>query len=555
MHRTILVTLIVLITTGACGQISVYGEPYSFRSALQKDEIETVFISKLDMEQIQKEDEQRTIEGLLELSGRLVEFDRDMNNSGTWTDLPNGDRIWRLIIEAEGALATELFYENFYLPSGGSLYLYDIDGDQLKGGFTSFNNHDSGLFATDLIKGSTCVLEYFEPSNVYGQGVVNISHVGYSYRHVQGIGQVKAQYCQVDVNCDPEGVDWTEQRSSVVRIRIVDSQGLGWCTGSVMNNTDQNCTPYILTAFHCGDDASTANFLQWKIYFNFQRPGCDIGTAFANQSMTACTKMADSNDGGGTSGSDFLLIEMEDEIPIWYGAFYSGWDATGNGSNNGVSIHHPDGDEKKISTYTSNLISSTWPSGSASGAHWRVTWSATPNGHGVTEGGSSGSPIYNSNKRLIGTLTGGASFCNTVTHPTGQNLPDFYGKMEWHWDRNWNPTADLRDFLDPGNTGSVVYDGQFNPCNFVGIEESSLTELSIFPNPSTGIFNISIDQKYGLIKRYAIYNALGSLVLSKDISATAKFEIDLVYYENGSYIISILTVGGTEFNDRLVLLK
>jgi len=554
MLRTLLITLILTTTIGVNGQVSVGGEPYSLKNGMQKEDVETIVIPKPNMHLIELEDEQRSLAGLLELNGRMIEVDRDLSNSGTWTDLPNGDRIWRLIIEADDALATELFYKDFYIPSGASLHLYDMNDEQLIGGFTSYNNHESGLFTTDLIKGSTCVVEYFEPANVRGEGTLNITHVGYSYRHVPGMSEAKAQDCEVDINCDPEGNDWTDQRGSVVRIRVLTSQGVGWCSGSVMNNTDQDCTPYVLTAFHCGEDASTANYLQWKIYFNYQRPGCEIGNAISNQSMTACIKKADSNDGGGASGSDFLLIEMEDEIPIWYGAFYSGWDATGNGSNIGVSIHHPDGDEKKISTYTSNLVSATWPGGSANGAHWRVIWTGTQNGHGVTEGGSSGSPIYNSDKRLIGTLTGGASYCNSVV-PGGQNQPDYYGKMDWHWDGNSNPTADLKDFLDPGNTGSDVYDGQFNPCNFVGIEETSLDELSIYPNPSIGVFNISFDQRNDLFSRYEVYNAVGSLIMSKEIYSAGDLEIDLSDLESGSYFVTIWNNIGDELTKTVMLLK
>jgi len=91
-------------------------------------------------------------------------------------------------------------------------------------------------------------------------------------------------------------------------------------------------------------------------------------------------------------------------------------------------------------------------------------WSGTENGHGVTEGGSSGSPIFNSGGQIVGQLTGGGSFCNEV-QPGGQNQPDFYGKMSYNWTSNGNTDiVELENFLDPGNTGLTELGGTYVPC-------------------------------------------------------------------------------------------
>jgi len=85
---------------------------------------------------------------------------------------------------------------------------------------------------------------------------------------------------------------------------------------------------------------------------------------------------------------------------------------------------------QKISTYTQTLTTGTW-SGGMSSAHWLVKWAQTTNGWGVTEGGSSGSPLFDNNKRVIGTLTGGNSDCSNQSTAT-----DYYGKFSKHWDAN-----------------------------------------------------------------------------------------------------------------------
>jgi hypothetical protein len=196
---------------------------------------------------------------------------------------------------------------------------------------------------------------------------------------------------------------------------------------------------------------------QWVFYFNYESSGCNSPnneSQIPNNTLTGCARIADSDDGGGNNGSDFLLVLLNNNVPSNFNAYYNGWRSNNVTSSSGVSIHHPSGDIKKISTYTSNLVSSAW--GSANGSHWTVTWSGTANGHGVTEGGSSGSPIFDNQGRIVGTLTGGSSFCNFP------NSPDLYGKMSYHWSSN--PGDDLRDFLDPGNTGLTTLEGTYAPC-------------------------------------------------------------------------------------------
>ena len=119
--------------------------------------------------------------------------------------------------------------------------------------------------------------------------------------------------------------------------------------------------------------------------------------------------------GGGDTGSDFLLLQLgstqNEQSTITklksssFNAFWNGWDANNTVSSQGVGIHHPAGDIKKISTYTSSIYSDTY-GGNVSGTHWSLSWTSTQNGHGITEGGSSGSPLFtynNGNSRIINT--------------------------------------------------------------------------------------------------------------------------------------------------------
>jgi PKD repeat protein len=288
----------------------------------------------------------------------------------------------------------------------------------------------------------------------------------------------------------------------VARIYVVEGAQAGWCTGSLINNTAQNCKPYFLTALHCGINATTANLNQWKFYFRYEAAACTNPTSagtLANYFVTGCLRIADAADGGGNSGSDFLLVKLgnaNNENTVInnlksanLNAYWNGWNASTSPSMGGVSIHHPAGDIKKISTFAGNTVSTQW--GSATGSHWRVTWTANANGHGVTEGGSSGSPLFDNTGNIIGTLTGGSSYC------TALSAPDQYGKMAFHWANNGTTAIEqLKPWLDPANLNVLVFGGSADPCTpttpVAPTANFSASATNIAPGTSVNFTDLSI---------------------------------------------------------------
>lgn len=420
--------------------------------------------------------------------GRSIYTNITLDNSGSWSYLPDGGRVWRLMVVSEGAQALIPYFNGFYLPKGATFHVYTPEKDEVIGAYTSVNNPKDGYFSTGLIHGESCILEYYEPANVIGQGIISLNEVGHAYRWVnnyfprkspreaQGpsLGFGSSSSCEVNVNCS-EGANWQNQKNAVVCILVQSTQGQGFCTGSMINNTNQDCTPYLISAQHCSEGTTSNQYSQWVFYFNYEAPTCTnpstVGT-LTNRSLTGCTKKADSNDNGGATGSDFLLLELSSQPNANYNVYYEGWDATTTASTSGVSIHHPNADIKKISTYTQTLTSDSW-GGSVSGTHWRVKWAATTNGHGVTEPGSSGSPLYNASGLIVGTLTGGDSYCNTP------NQPDDYGKMSYHWTSNGNTSArQLKPWLDPSNSGSLTLNGTASPCGSIVTDDAGIQSIT-----------------------------------------------------------------------------
>jgi hypothetical protein len=458
-----LIAAVLLLYSASQAQINCGGTPLSQVYSLSSAAIETTVLPAFDLTRIALEDAEDQKMGNYPKIGRVLPVGIALADIQAWNDLPDGGRIWRQSLLSEGALALSVQFEDFAIPAGARLYIYSKDGLHQLGGYTDRNNNASGVFSTQLIPADEVVVEYYEPADARGQGSFTIAGVLHAYRLVSEAGQNNAdrdfgdsESCQVNANCT-EGNNWQDEKRGVVRILVFEGQSAGWCSGSLVNNTSLNCSPYILTALHCGENASTSNMNQWVFYFNYESSGCNSPnneSQIPNNTLTGCARIADSDDGGGNNGSDFLLVLLNNNVPSNFNAYYNGWRSNNVTSSSGVSIHHPSGDIKKISTYTSNLVSSAW--GSANGSHWTVTWSGTANGHGVTEGGSSGSPIFDNQGRIVGTLTGGSSLCNFP------NSPDLYGKMSYHWSSN--PGDDLRDFLDPGNTGLTTLEGTYAPC-------------------------------------------------------------------------------------------
>lgn len=390
----------------------------------------------------------------------------NISNSGTWINLPNGDRIWQLVVVCKNALTINLTFSQTVIPTGNELYVYNPSKDFILGKFTASHLYN-GELGTELVPGEMTIVEYFVPKGS-SIGNVNICTVTHGYRTpneflLKAFGGSGA--CNVNVNC-PEGAAWTQQRNSVV---MLVSGSNGFCTGALINNTLNDGKPYVLTANHCYSNPAT-----WIFRFQWESTSCiNPSTSPTFQSLSGAVLRAQ-----GTP-SDFCLVEItgglvNGTVPAAYTPYFSGWDNTETISPSAVCIHHPSGDIKKIAIENNALISTTF-GGSPANSHWGIqAWDL-----GVTEPGSSGSPLYNGNHRIIGQLHGGASACGASA------LSDEYGKVSV----SWNPagstsSGQLKYWLDPNNTNASFLDG-YDPSNAptitldAGLSNSTFIQTSL----------------------------------------------------------------------------
>ena len=484
----LVISALFVLSNSLFSQENIGGTPLSFTLSGLSNSIEIIDLPVPDVSQFSEEDIENDKNHFPQRIATNIQVDIGISNGGTWENLSSGGKIWRLKISCGGALALSVQFDKFYLPEGNKLFLYNEEKTQVLGAFTSLNNNEAGLFSTELIQGDVVILEYLELAGTTGITELNISEIAYAYRNVSFVFDNSkdfgdSDWCQVNVNCSPEGNNWQDEKRGVARILFKEGSYWYWCTGSLVNNTSLDGTPYFLTADHCGGDASAYDRNQWIFYFNYESSGCSNPSSSPTyNSKTGATLKARGNIQG---GSDFQLVQINSAIPSYYNVYYNGWDKSGSSSTSGVGIHHPSGDIKKISTYSSTLSSSTWNGSGyigATNAHWRTSWISTTNGYGVTEGGSSGSPIFNSSGRILGTLTGGSTACNDPYW-------DYYGKFSYHWQSNGTSNSNrLKPWLDPNNTG-VNYLNGYDPnaaappvANFSANNTSPGTGLTVYFN-------------------------------------------------------------------------
>lgn len=484
MKKSLLTFLGAGLILSLQSQISEGGIPASFGKTLVNEtnpfdaSYQVHSLLAPDMNTIHQEDAENDSKGKPYRVAVNIPVSYSMTNSGTWTHLSNGDKVWRMGIRIPGATGLSLYFASpVQVPVGGKLHAYNEKHSQYVGAYTS----NTPVFQSmEIIQGEFLTLEYYMPAGSTALPVIEISKVAYYYRGFEArlavfntgdeiIEDRTHGSCEVDAVCS-ESTGHVDQRSSAVHYSFEVGASTYVCSGAVVNNTDQDCTPYILTANHCGEPDANADIVNHVWYFNYQRPTCvpsntSSYTGALSQTMSGGTFRASSSlgthpasTGSQVDGADFALIELNSSIPSGYNAYFSGWSRSTTAATSGICYHHPAGDEKKISTYTSSLSSSTYNGGWAN-AHWQVTWAATANGHGVTEGGSSGSPIYDQNNRIVGHLSGGSSYCSTPTSP------DLYGKFNKAWDTDGSTNASqLEPWLDPSGSGAMTLDGTWAPC-------------------------------------------------------------------------------------------
>ncbi|KAG0265035.1 hypothetical protein BG011_005602 [Mortierella polycephala] len=315
--------------------------------------------------------------------------------------------------------------------------------------------------------------------------------------------QTMSGKCNVDVACHLK--EYYDQTRSVGVLLTDYNQK--YCTGALINNARQDGRQLFLTANHCAGYTNTSSHI---VMFNHEKAQCGSNSEVVNKHDTAqgLVKLAS------YVLSDYTLYEIVEPIPDAYNLYLSGWSALprapssrlrkssplrysmsleheqkvtspwrshrSSRSHNGhkgdpapvpaptpdpasapvdpseswipiVCIHHPSGDAKKISFFfNGSLPQACWGECHPEEYfHWKVPhWDK-----GTTEPGSSGSPLFDADKRIVGQLHGGSASC------WNKNGYDMYGAIFASFQTPPKIADRLATYLDPEGTRTKLMDG------------------------------------------------------------------------------------------------
>ena len=375
------------------------------------------------------------------------ETNLNFNNSGTWIDLMNGGKIWQLHLICENALTVNLTFENLEIPDGNELYVYNPDKSFILGKFVQRHIYE-GQLGTELVPGNEVIVEYYvAPQNVNASRSLTIDKVTHGYRTADEFIQKALKAfgssgsCNMNAEC-PDGIPWEDQIRATM---MLVSGSNGFCTGSMINNCNSDGTPYVLTANHCYSNPAT-----WIFRFNWQSATCtNPGSSPSFESLSGAVLRSR------RTPSDFCLVEITGglvggTVPLSYNTYFPGWDHSDTPPTTTMCVHHPSGDIKKISFDDNPAVSANGMGSSENNSQWQVQWDRNT----TTEPGSSGSPLFDQNGRIVGQLWGGGASCSNL------NAPDYYGKVSYSWD----PAGSNSD--DAGITSIVTPTGAYCTDNF-----------------------------------------------------------------------------------------
>lgn len=445
LFRFWLVISFSLICFSTEAQISHGGTPL-FKDAKFKSTIPVTYLPRFVKASILKGSEFVEGKNYLKHVQYAHEYKLSYNsqNSGIWEQLEDGRRVWRIFLSSPGAYSLGLEFSKFELPKNASLFVYNYQSNRILGAYTEKNNKVSGKFTIEPLKGDEIIVEYIEPLNAEFDVKLEIGTVLHDYKNI--FNQLRGETslvkssgsCNININC-PVGDDWQIEKQSVCHILYN-----GYiASGALINNTSFDGTPYLLTAHHVIDSQEEADVAIF--YFNYEAVDCESSSGSKSQSISGANLLST------TSNLDFTLLELSVMPPASFSPFYAGWDRSGRIPSNTVCIHHPNADVKKISLDYDSPITDSYSDTKFTfdiDTHWRIVeWDL-----GTTEGGSSGSPLFDENHRIIGDLTGGEASCSN-------SVNDYYAKFSESWANYSEADQQLKFWLDPLDLGLDMLDG------------------------------------------------------------------------------------------------
>ena len=473
-HRRVIISLFQTVLLCFLVSLNVSGQLESQTGSLLHKKIESWYDIKIDSQILS------TLYSLKQPKDAAYQFALpvpvDLNPGNSGIIYQSGEeKVWEIGIRSKNAKSLGLILQPFKIPAGGYVYIYDSSGKIIRGAFTSENNYSSEILPTMPVPGEELILEYHYPDKESWHNTIGITQVSHDFLGIFDIEGSKdgryglSQSCNRDINCQA-GLPYAVEKGAVCRLII---RGVELCSGVLVNNTDQENKGLLITAQHCITNQNDAD--KTIFVFNYESPWCSGPDGRVSHSLSGSVLRSTN------SNVDFSIVELNTFPPYIYKPYLAGWDVTGSTPASSVAIHHPMGDVKKISIDNDPPVSSTF-NAMPTNTEWKILqWDV-----GTTEGGSSGSPLFDQNKKVVGILTGGEAVC-------GRSVNDYFVKLSACYNYSNLLWEQVKGWIDPAVTGVKTLTGRdpyapnvLTSDTLYNIAKSETRSANIYTAPKNG---------------------------------------------------------------------
>lgn len=452
-------------------------------------QVDKLVMPTVDNERLLEEEMARRRPGISPQFAKAFEVDVTPQTHGTWETLADQRAVWRLRIHSKTAYSLNLGFSSYYMPKDGQMILYSPDQKNIMGPFTKSDNEDHAQLWTPIFEGDELVLEVSLPARLKSALQLRLIAVNHDYLNFSKMSASSGS-CNLDVECgQADGWEINDQyRDAIKSVGIYGFNGTNFCTGFLINNALNDCTPYFMTAYHCG--VNSANAPSVVVYWNYQNRSCRQPWSSAS-GASGNGLLASQNSGASLVAtfkrSDFTLLKLDDEVPESAEAYFAGWSREmAPPVDTVLCVHHPSSAEKRISYSFQSTYLGEWASEDTpvpNGDHIVVPrWDI-----GTTEVGSSGGPLFNGKGEVVGQLHGGFADCNNQFY-------DSFGAFFVSWSGGRSNFSSLSAHLDPQNTNLMSLEGRLQRvCSYTISPKEVVQNICL---PDTAEFTFQISDKF-----------------------------------------------------------
>jgi hypothetical protein len=490
----------------------------------------------------------------------LVPHSVSARSNGHWSIAQTGSAEWSYAVRIPTAVSLSFHASHVRLPASAVL---TVRGSATTVVYRSVDITKSELWSR-LLPGESLEFTLSVASSERDQVVLDIQSFQAGYRSLGPGTQDHPYYRKLQMRSAAAGngtcvqnyqCSVTPANTPIAQATVAIVVGnMYQCTGTLINDVPGDNTPYILTARHCengiyggGTPGAAANV---TVYWNATTScGSTLGSIYdpAIVTQSGATTVVEQQDA--------WLLQLNDS-PVYAGAQFAGFDASGVAVQGGYTIHHALGYDDQLTQWFGQAFSLQQTN--VLGSSFVSNFLETVNQAGNIGPGASGSGLVDGNNHVVGSLSLGRQSSDPSGYescpvsapgaPNGTNgTADFISLA-----RVWSSTADatsstgtttLQSVLDPSNSGlQVVASTAAANDNFTA-SSHSLTDgdsLVLSWNASGAAGCTANDGANGDGWSGAL-PASGSVTLTESFGGEVKYSL-VCQFSGGKRIISSTTV-------------